>query len=42
MQVIDWLGAALGAVGYVGAYVAFQKWRTKGKWLDEVLEKIRG
>lgn len=38
----EWGTAVLGAVVYVMAYGAFQQWRTKGKWLDDVKKKLGG
>jgi hypothetical protein len=36
----DWVAALMGAAIYVWAYGAFQQWRTQGKWLPEVKERI--
>jgi hypothetical protein len=40
MGFAEWGCAALGAVVYVAAYVLFQEFRTKGKWIDDLREKI--
>jgi hypothetical protein len=38
----EWIGAVLGASIYVMAYVAFQQWRTEGKWLNDIKDRFRG
>jgi hypothetical protein len=41
MDLWDWVFALIGAGVYVWAYVAFQQWRTEGKWLKEIQDRFR-
>jgi hypothetical protein len=40
MDFAEWGCAAMGAVVYVAAYVLFQDLRTKGKWIDDVRDRV--
>lgn len=40
LGLMDWAAALMGAAVYVYAYGGFQQWRTKGKWLEELKQRI--
>jgi|HubBroStandDraft_1064217.scaffolds.fasta_scaffold43152_2 hypothetical protein len=42
MHWYQWASALFGAGVYVAAFVAFQQWRTDGKWLDVTKRKLSG
>lgn len=37
----DWFAAILGGGIYVMAFISFQQWRTEGKWLKQIGNRIR-
>lgn len=41
MKLNNWLMALIGAMLYGHAYVAFQQWRTEGKWLKDIQDRFR-
>ena len=40
MELGYWILAVAGLGVYVGAFVAFQQWRTEGKWLSEMKDRL--
>jgi hypothetical protein len=41
MKLGEWWVAFIGACVYVGAYIAFKQWHTKGEWLKDARSRIR-
>ena len=41
MSLAGWFSALVGLALYVGAFITFQQWRTEGKWLRDMKDRLR-